>query len=217
MSGHIEILPVLRTEPADGGLGVASIESWPAAGGGLLVGMAEPGFAGAAPLRRTVKTIFMRICTGGKVTLLLPYVSLETEARRCIAALVAAELAMPEEWIAVGSLESGRHRIIDIGTAAERSLQACAAVTRALLAAAAAELWGVRVLRCQITAGLIVGPEAGQIVQLGEVAADAALMEVQESVWLLSGRSLPRHAVRGIGTDRAHRRAYNPASEGAET
>ena len=193
MIGPVEILPVLRADAADCGLGIASIEAWPAAGGGLLVGMAEPEFAGAAPLRRTVKTIFIRIGAGA-TTLLLPYVSLETEAGRCVRTLVAAELLVPEECVALGSLEDERHCIVDVGAEAERGLQACAAVVRTLLVAAAAELWAVQAHRCGIAAGLIVGPESGQIVQPGDVAADAALLDLPDSIELLSGRNLSLRA-----------------------
>jgi len=190
MIGPVEILPVLRSEATDRELGLTSIEAWPAAGGGLLVGMAEPEFAGAAPLRRTVKTIFIRVRAGSPTTLLLPYVSLEAEARRCIRALAATELGMPEECIALGSLEEDRDCIIDLSTQAERSLQACAAVARTLLVTAAAELWCVSVERSRVAAGLIVGPERGQILQPGDVAADAALVEIPESVRLRAGRNL---------------------------
>jgi hypothetical protein len=198
MIGPVEILPVLRSESADGGLGLGSIEAWPAAGGGLLVGMAEPEFAGTAPLRRTVKTIFIRLSSGKPTTLLLPYVSLEAEAQRCIRALAAAELAVPEECIAVGSRDDDRNRVIDLGPQAERSLQACAAVTRSLLTAAAAELWGVPVHRCHVAAGLVAGPDCGQIVQLGDVAADAALADLPDSVWLFSGRTLSLRAAKPV-------------------
>jgi hypothetical protein len=203
MIGQVEVLPVLRSDAADGGLGIASIEAWPAVGGGLLVGMAEPEFTGAAALRRTVKTVFVRIGAGGGTTLLLPYMSLEAEAARCIGALVAAELAMPEACIAVVGLEESRHRLIDLGREAERGLQACAAVVRTLLLTAAAELWGAPVHRVRLSAGLIVGPERGQIVQFGDVAADAALLDVPDSVRLSSGRNLSLRAV--APTPRQHR------------
>jgi len=191
MIGPVEILPVLRSQSTERELGLASIEAWPAAGGGLLVGMAEPEFAGAAPLRRTVKTIFIRVSAGSPTTLLLPYVSLEAEARRCIRALAATELGMPEECIALGSLEEDRDCIIDLSTQAERSLQACAAVARTLLVMAAAELWCVSVERSRISAGLILGPDSGQILQAADVAADAALVDIPESVRLQSGQDLP--------------------------
>jgi hypothetical protein len=97
---------------------------------------------------------------------------------------------MPDECIGIGSLEEERDCIIDLGRAAERSLQACAAVTRSLLVAAAAELWCVPAHSSRIAAGLIIGPEWGQILQPGDVAADAALLEIPESVWLQSGRNL---------------------------
>ena len=190
MIGPVEILPVLRADGAESGLGLASIETWPAGGGGLLVGMAEPEFVGAAALRRSVKTIFIRIGTASEPALLLPYVSLESEVRRCIRALVAGELCVPEECIAVGSLGHDRGRIVDMSGQAERSLQACAAVARTLLLAAAAEAWSVPAQRNRISGGLIVGPEPGQVVPLGEVAADAALLEMPDAVGLLCGRNL---------------------------
>jgi isoquinoline 1-oxidoreductase beta subunit len=208
MIGPVEILPVLRADAADCGLGIVSIEAWPAAGGGLLVGMAEAEFAGAAPLRRKVKTIFITI-DAGATTLLLPYVSLENEAQRCIRTLVAVELQVPEESVALRSLEDARHRIVDVCTEAERGLQACAAVARTLLVAAAAELWAVPAHRCGFAAGLIVGPESGQIVERGDVAADAALLELPDSVRLFSGRSLSLRA--SAPTPRSRRRHRYPA------
>jgi hypothetical protein len=210
MIGPVEILPVLRADSAECGLGIASIEIWPAAGGGLLVGMAEPEFAGAAPLRRTVKTIFIRTDIGA-TTLLLPYVSLEAEAGRCIRTLVAAELLVPEERVALGCLEDERNRIVDVGTQAERGLQACAAVARTLLVAAAAELWAVPVNRCVIAAGVIAGPKSGQIVERGDVAADAALLDLPDSIELLSGRSLSLRSPAPMpGSRPRHRYAARP-------
>lgn len=193
MSALIEILPVSRSV-CEGGLGIASIEAWPAAGGGLLVGMAEPAFAGTRPLRRTVKTVFLRIGAGSAITLILPYVSVESEARRCIRTLVAAELAMPEESIGVDFPEGARDRIVDVGTQAERSLQACAAVTRTLLITAAAELWDVPNHRCRMSTGMIMGPEAAETIPISDIAADGALVGVPTSVRLLSGRKVSLRA-----------------------
>jgi hypothetical protein len=210
MIGPVEILPVLRADSTECGLGIASIEAWPATGGGLLVGMAEPELVGAAPLRRAVKTLFIRIGANA-TTLLLPYVSLETEAQRCIHTLVAAELLLPEECVALGSLEDGRQRIVDVGTQAERSLQACAAVARTLLVTAAAELWAVPAHRCGIAAGLIVGPKPGQIARPGDVAADAALLDLPDSIGLLSGRSLSLRTIAPMPRSRRrHRDAARP-------
>ena len=53
-----QLLAFNRTDPQPdsyrSGLGVESIEAWAAAGGGLLVGIAEPAFGGDAPLRQAV-------------------------------------------------------------------------------------------------------------------------------------------------------------------
>jgi hypothetical protein len=52
----------------------------------------------------------------------------------------------------------------------------------------------VQAHRCGIAAGLIVGPKSGQIVQSGDVAADAALLDLPDSIELLSGRNLSLRA-----------------------
>src|ERR1700754_266797 len=78
---------------------IAPVETWPAAGGGLLAGIAEPSLAGTAPHRATLKTVFLRVETSGRIELMLPYVRLDPEARRCARALVAQELAVPEGTI----------------------------------------------------------------------------------------------------------------------
>lgn len=54
-----------RTHPCDrvtpNPLGSASTETWPAAGGGLLVGIAAPELAGPVPLRMPLKTVLLRV------------------------------------------------------------------------------------------------------------------------------------------------------------
>jgi hypothetical protein len=134
--------PCANVDTWQAGLGVTSIEVWPAAGGGLLVGAAEPAFAGRSPPRRIIKTVFIRIDTADMITLMAPYVALEEEARYCLRALVAAELRIPESRICVDtiSLDAGRHGcsaeaeirsrlpcIVDIGPQAELTVEACAA------------------------------------------------------------------------------------------
>ncbi|HVO02736.1 MAG TPA: hypothetical protein VMT54_11075 [Candidatus Cybelea sp.] len=174
------------------GLGVDSIEAWPAAGGGLLVGMAEPAFAGRAPLRPAVKTLFIRIDAGGAIALLLPYATLEEELGLCIRALVASELSLPESGIAIlvsgDAVPRGFPALVDLGPRVEHSVRACAAVARDLLMAAAAELWGLRVELCRAAEGSVFGRSRDQIARYGELAADAAICDVPSAVRRCSDR-----------------------------
>jgi hypothetical protein len=168
-------------------LGVASIEAWPAAGGGLLVGMAEPTFAGAAPVRTPVKTVFLRLDGSGEILLMIPYVTLEPETRACIRTVVSDELHIPEGSITVSDDRSGAGiRIVDLHPVAERSLQACAAAARALLLEAAAEAWRVSSDRCETASGLI--RTAGRAIAYRDLAAEAALASIPNRLRLRCGR-----------------------------
>jgi len=157
---------------------VAPVETWPAAGGGLLAGIAEPSLAGTAPHRTSVKTVFLRIETSGRIHLLLPYVRLDPEARRCARTLVAQALAVPEGDIFLADAGNGLHcpMIVDLGPAAERSLRSCAAAANELLRRAAAELWQTDIEDCMTAHGCVRAP--GRAAAYGDLAADAALHEV---------------------------------------
>jgi len=172
-----------------GGLGLETIEAWPAAGGGLLVGVAEPVLAGPAPLRRRVKTIFIRIDQGGLAAVTIPYVSLEVEARCCAQVLVAEEFCIAEGNVELNAPRDGPCTIIDLGTNAERGLQACAATARTLLVAAAAELWGQSQGQCRAAEGIVHGTT--QSMPCGSLAADAAaLCDLPRAVRLRCGRKV---------------------------
>src|SRR5262245_24568269 len=134
---------------------VAPVETWPAVGGGLLAGIAEPSLAGAVPQRALVKTVFLRIETSGRIHLMLPYVRLDPEARRCARALVARELAVSEGAITLADAGGGAHipHIVDLGPSAERSLQSCGAAASELLRRAAAELWQTDIEACMTAHG----------------------------------------------------------------
>ena len=187
-----------KTEISQAGLGVASIEVWPAAGGGLLVGVAEPVFAGRTPSRRAIKTVFIRIDTADTITVMTPYVAMEEEARYCLRALVAAELSVIESRIC---FDTGRHScsadmqirsglpcIVDIGPRAEHSAEACAAVARVMLVCAAAEIWELPTKLCHAVEGIIIGATGDQVLRYGEVAVQAAWRKMPGSVKLRSGR-----------------------------
>jgi hypothetical protein len=167
-------------------LGLASIESWPAAGGGLLVGIAEPGLAGAAPLRSAIKTLFLRVDRSDAVCLIVPYAAVEQEVSLCMATLVAQELRLPADRVALDIMvnrrvhaigfHDARRPLVDLGRDAERSISACAAVARLLLTEAAAQVWGASCEDCRVEAGLVHLAGSRLALRYGEVAHVAALM-----------------------------------------
>jgi len=177
---------------AKGGFGPETVEAWPAAGGGLLVGIVEPAFAGVAPLRRTVKTIFIRIDESDVIRVRLPYVALEDEARTCIRVLIAAELFVDERRIEIQALECEQAKsakcVIDIDPDAERSLQVCAAVARTRLVAAAAEKLGLAIDLYQVSDGAVFGFDV--CIPFRDVAVDAALSDAPSSVRLHCGNTI---------------------------
>lgn len=160
---------------------VAPVEIWPAAGGGLLAGIAEPSLGGSAPRRASVKTIFLRIETSGRIHLLLPYVRLDPEARRCARALVAQKLAVSEGTIMLDDAGTDERCpvIVDLGPTAERSLQSCGAAASELLRRAAAELWQTDIDDCMTAHGCVRAP--GHAAAYGDLAADAALHELSSA------------------------------------
>lgn len=188
--------PILGiTLPAVGDqLGLASIESWPAAGGGLLVGIAEPGLAGTAPLRSAIKTLFLHLDRGATVKLVVPYADLEPEASRCMVDLAAAELRLPPESIALdlvvdrslhtAGIDAAPRALIDLGRDVELSISALAAVTRMLLTEAAAQVWGASALDCRVDDGVIRLSGTRHVQRYGEVTHLAALMPLPGSVLL---------------------------------
>jgi isoquinoline 1-oxidoreductase beta subunit len=180
-------------------LGVSSIEAWPAAGGGLLVGIAEPELAGVAPVRNSVKTVFLRIGTDGDMVVQLPYVRLELDGLECLRTLIATELGVSDIAIHVQDGEGNRAlQMVDIGPSTELTLRCCAAAARALLAAAAVKSWCVAIERCGLADQLIA--DYVQAGRLRDLAADAALCQVPDHIELRGGRMIdlvqfPSHAV----------------------
>jgi hypothetical protein len=149
--------------------------------------------------------VFIRLDTADMITLMVPYVALEEEARYCLRALIAAELQVSESQICVDTicLDTKRHDcppeveirsrlpcIVDIGPQAELTIEACAAVARVMLIRVAAEVWGLSTKVCRAVDGMVIGATSDQCVLYGEVAAHAAWHKMPGSVQLRSGRLL---------------------------
>jgi hypothetical protein len=184
---------------AQGWFGPETVEAWPAAGGGLLVGIVEPAFAGAAPLRRTVKTIFIRIDGSDVIRVILPYVALEDEARACIRFSIAAELCVDECRIKIETPDPAMVKpigiIIDIDPDAENSLRVCAAVARTRLVSAMAERLGLALDLYQIADGAVFVSDA--CIPYSEIAADAAscdapgVVQLHGGPWVALSKAMP--------------------------
>jgi len=181
----------------------SSIEAWPAAGGGLFLGMIIPPLAGAAPLNRRAKSAFLRIGMKGAWAVIIPYVRLEHEAQCCAAELVAAELNVRASQLTVsdrgaGLVPTGGPGIADLCPPCELGLTILAAAARALLRAAAGEIWSVAAGNCTIQAGVIACRDPQRSASYGELAGDAALLTLPDLVTLRSGQRISAHGEAGV-------------------
>jgi isoquinoline 1-oxidoreductase beta subunit len=166
-----------------------SAETWPAAGGGLLLGMVVPALADAVPVRGKMKTLFIRVGTIGLPTVIVPYVRLEAEVLHCAAELVAEELWLSPDEIAVDNAGSAvRRRIADLCPACEVSLAFLGAIVRTLLVAAAAEVWKCAPGKCVLERDRITWRRRSA--SYAELAADAALVALPSVVTTRRGRRM---------------------------
>jgi isoquinoline 1-oxidoreductase beta subunit len=174
------------------------MEAWPAAGGGLLLGMIVPALSGAAPLRHPIKNLFLRIDEQGQASVIIPYVRLEPEVLVCAAEMIAAELGLSSDRITIDNRLAGpgaARTIADLCPACELGLALIAAAARSLLTMAAAEI------RCMAPRGGVVGRGmvrgARRRATYADLTADAALLPLPAVVFLSSGRSIALRSTRG--------------------
>jgi isoquinoline 1-oxidoreductase beta subunit len=177
----------------------ASLEAWPASGGGLLLGMAVQSLAGDVPCRAAIKTAFLRVDSGGSATVIVPYVRLEKETAQCVATVVATELdvlagliAVDQETVARSGLLAGRPPLVDLNPECERSLGMLAAAACVLMVRAAAENWCIDPAGCYAAGGAILDPAQGRSVTFAEIVQDAVLQDLPPYVRLRSGATFSR-------------------------
>jgi len=162
-----------------GAVQASSMEAWPAVGGGLLLGMIVPALSGATPLRHPIKNLFLRIDDRNRVSVIIPYVRLEAEALGCAAVLIADELDVSVERIAIENRVVNRNNapvVADLCPNCALGLMLIAAAANALVKAAAATR------DCATASG---------------IAADAALVPLPSVVTLASGRSVTLRSAHG--------------------
>ena len=176
----------------------SSMEAWPAAGGGLLLGMIVPALSGAAPLRHPIKNLFLRIDGQGQASVIIPYVRLEPELVVCAAELIAAELEVSRERITIDNRVANpdaARKIADLCPACELGLMLIAAAARSLLKAVAAGSWRMATRDCVIEHGVVRGSR--RRAAYADLATDAALLSLPAIVFLASGRSIRLRSAHG--------------------
>jgi isoquinoline 1-oxidoreductase beta subunit len=174
------------------------MEAWPAAGGGLLLGMIVPALASTSPLRHPIKNLFLRIDGQGQASVIIPYVQLEPEVLVCAAELIAAELGLPSERIAIDNRVAdpdAARTIADLCPACELGLTLIAAAACSLLKAAAAAAWSIATRACVVEDGVVRGSR--RRAAYADLAADAALLPLPRVVFLSSGRSIKLRSAHG--------------------
>lgn len=132
----------------------ASLEVWPAAGGGLLLGMNVLVLAGAAPRRQPVKSLFLRVDTQCVARVIVPYARLEAGVARRVSEMMSAKLGVSSGRVAVDNRTAGQRSASEHGGDLCRSVEASlvlpAAVARSLMIIAAAELRKAAIQDCLV-------------------------------------------------------------------
>jgi isoquinoline 1-oxidoreductase subunit beta len=169
-----------------------------ASGGGLLLSLRMPVLAAhsAAPAD-FVPNAFIRIATGGQITLTMPYVEMGQGTYTSIPMLIAEELevelgqvalehAPPDEKRFGNPLLGGVQATGGSTTirAVWQPLREAGAAARTMLATAAAKRWNVDPASCRAEKGAVIHAESRRRLDYGALAEAAAAVPVPEKVRL---------------------------------
>jgi isoquinoline 1-oxidoreductase beta subunit len=176
------------------------LQAGAAAGGGLMLSLRLPlanGDAEAADADGFAPNAFIRIGGDGQIVLVMPYVEMGQGTYTSIPMLIAEELevdlkqvrlehAPPDEKLYGNPLLGGVQATGGSNAirAAWQPLRQAGAIARTMLVAAAAQRWNVDPASCRAQSGEVLHAPTGRSIKYGELAADAALMPVPESVAL---------------------------------
>jgi isoquinoline 1-oxidoreductase beta subunit len=175
-----------------------------AASGSLMLSLSLP-FANdearAAGTETFAPNAFIRIQDDGQIVLIMPYVEMGQGIYTSISMLIAEELAVGLDQVRVehappnpklygnpflaGVQATGGSTAI---RATWKPLREAGAVARTMLMSAAAKRWNVDPDSCRAQGGEVLHPQSARRLKYGELAADAALMPVPESVALRQPR-----------------------------
>ncbi len=171
-----------------------------AAGGGLMLSLSLPfsnAEAEAAGAGSFAPNAFIRIEGDGQITLTMPYVEMGQGNYTAIPMLIAEELevdlkqvrlehAPPDEHLYGNPLLAGIQATGNSNAirAAWQPLREAGAVARTMLVSAAAKRWYVDPTSCRAQRGEVLHPASGRSVKYGELAADAARLQIPANVAL---------------------------------
>ncbi|MFC5289558.1 molybdopterin cofactor-binding domain-containing protein [Actinokineospora guangxiensis] len=184
--------------------------------GTLVVAVPVPALAGARSAE-WVPSVYLRLDSGGAVTVTVPRPDTGQGVRTVVAMLVAEELAVDLTAIDVEQAEGdtakyGQQMVANSLSvrALENPVRQAAATARALLVAAAARRWGVPAAQCRARDGEVRHPRRGRLpyaALVGEAAAiDPGTVEVEltpRARWRVLGGGAGRVDARDIVTGRA--------------
>lgn len=168
------------------------------AGGGLMLGIAftANGVRAAAGGEAFAPNAFIRIQSDGRIVLTMPYVEMGQGTYTSIPMLIAEELEADLDQVTLEHAPPDEKRFVNplLGVQATgnsnairgawQPLRQAGAAARTMLVAAAAARWGVDPTGCRAEHGEVLHGATGHRLGYGELAADAALQPVPETIAL---------------------------------
>jgi len=168
-----------------------------AVGGGLMLSLSLPfASAEAASSDGFAPNAFIRLDNEGNVVLIMPYVEMGQGTYTSIPMLIAEELgvalgqvrlehAPPNEKLyanpLLGVQATGNSNAM---RGAWKPLREAGAAARTMLVSAAAKRWGVDAEHCRAQDGQVIHPPTGRRLSYGELAAEAAKLQVPANATL---------------------------------
>lgn len=166
------------------------------AGGALILGFHIPfGLAGAvdAPAAKFAPNAFLRIDTGGIITVLVPQSDMGQGVLTALPMIVAEELDADWKKVRFEQAPADKayyNKLIGMqltgGSSSVRAfwkpLQEAGAAARIMLVSAAATTWGVNAGSCRTENGTVIHPSTGKKIVYGELVEKAAQLPVPKTI-----------------------------------
>ncbi len=170
-----------------------------AAGGGLMLSLSLPSVRGEAESAADnfAPNAFIRIDPDDQIVLTMPYVEMGQGDYTAVPMLIAEELEVELKQVRLehappnpklygnpllgGIQATGGSTAI---SAAWQPMREAGATARTMLVSAAAKRWNVDPASCSAQSGEVLHPPTGRSIRYGELAGDAARMQIPEKVAL---------------------------------
>lgn len=153
-------------------------------GGGMLLSLAFPNSAEAAPVADFTPNVYIKIGADGTIILQAPNPEIGQGVKTSLPIIIAEELCVDWKKIQVelAPLDSKFGRQMAGGSGSVRGrfaeLRKVGATAREMLVTAAAQTWNVSPSECTAENGMVIHKSTGKKLGYGELAAKAATMEV---------------------------------------